>query len=145
MHVILGSDHGGFGLKEKVKVWLIDEGYKVNDCGAFSLVDDDDYVDYAKAAVKEAVEGEDRMILFCRNGFGMSITANRFKGVRCGLAFDKEAVRRGRADDDINGLSIPADYVDEALVREMIKIFLTEEFVNSEKYTRRIMKLENIQ
>jgi len=145
MHVILGSDHGGFQLKEKVKIWLVSEGYKVNDCGAFSLVDDDDYVDYARAAVKEAVVGEDRMILFCRNGFGMLITANRFKGVRCGLAFDKEAVRRGRVDDDINGLAIPADYVDESLVLEMIKIFLIERFANSENYKRRIMKLDNVQ
>lgn len=145
MHVILGSDHGGFELKEKVKTWLVSEGYEVKDSGALSLVPDDDYVDYARAAVKEANKNEDRIILFCRNGFGMLITANRFEGVRCGLAFDVEAVRRGRVDDDINCLSLPADYIDEELAMKMIKIFLTEEFANSENYKRRIMKIDNMQ
>ena len=65
--------------------------------------------------------------LFCRNGFGMVIAANRFAGIRCGLGFEVEAVRKGRIDDDINSLSIPSDYVDEVSVRRMIEIFLKEE------------------
>lgn len=144
MHVILGSDHGGFQLKEKIGTWLLDEGYEVVDVGATSLVPDDDYVDYAKAAVKEAVSSDDRVVLFCRNGFGMMIAANRFVGVRCGLAFGEEAVAKGRTDDDINCLSVPADYVDEVLVQRMIKIFLTERFADGENYKRRIMKLDNL-
>ena len=144
MHVILGSDHGGFQLKEKIKVWLLNEGYEVVDVGATSLTPDDDYVDYAKAAVKEAVSKEDRIVLFCRNGFGMMIAANRFVGVRCGLAFGEEAVVKGRTDDDINCLSVPADYVDEVLVQRMIKIFLTEKFADGENYKRRVMKLDNL-
>jgi len=144
MQVIIGSDHGGFELKEKIKVWLSGEGYSVDDVGALSLVPDDDYVDYAQAAVKVAGLGEDRIVLFCKNGFGMSIAANRFAGVRCGVAFDEEAVRRGRTDDDINCLSIPADYTDEGKVKRMIDIFLKESFSGDEKYARRVMKLDNI-
>lgn len=144
MHVILGSDHGGFQLKEKIGTWLLDEGYEVVDVGATSLVPDDDYVDYAKAAVKEAVSSDDRVVLFCRNGFGMMIAANRFVGVRCGLAFGEEAVAKGRIDDDINCLSVPSDYVDEVLVQRMIKIFLTEKFADGENYKRRVMKLDNL-
>ena len=144
MHVILGSDHGGFQLKEKIKSWLLNEGHEVVDVGATSLTPDDDYVDYAKAAVKEAVSKEDRIVLFCRNGFGMMIAANRFVGVRCGLAFGEEAVAKGRTDDDINCLSVPADYVDEVLVQRMIKIFLTEKFADGENYKRRVMKLDNL-
>jgi len=144
MQVIIGSDHGGFELKEKVKVWLSGEGYSVDDVGALSLVPDDDYVDYAKAAVKKAGSNEDRIVLFCKNGFGMSITANRFAGVRCGVAFDEEAVRKGRTDDDINCLSIPTMYFDEEKVKRMIDIFLKESFSGDEKYTRRVMKLDNI-
>lgn len=144
MQVILGSDHGGFLIKEKVKVWLSGEGYSVDDVGALSLVPDDDYVDYAKEAVKKAGSNEDRIVLFCKNGFGMSITANRFAGVRCGVAFDEEAVRKGRTDDDINCLSVPAMYVDEEKVKRMIDIFLKESFSGDEKYTRRVMKLDNI-
>jgi ribose 5-phosphate isomerase B len=144
MHVILGADHGGFLVKEKIKSWLVLEGYSVDDVGALSLVPDDDYVDYAKAGIKKAGSNGDRVILFCKNGFGMSITANRFAGVRCGVAFDEEAVRKGRTDDDINCLSIPADYVDEERIKRMIEIFLKEPFSNDEKYARRIMKLDNI-
>lgn len=143
MRVILGTDHGGFNLKEGIKQWLENEGCEVIDVGATSLVEDDDYVDYAKEAVRET-KTEDRMVLLCRNGFGMMIAANRFPGVRCGLAFDEEAVRKGRHDDDINCLAVPADYIDETEVKKMIKVFLNEEFSNKENYKRRIMKLDNI-
>lgn len=144
MRVILGSDHRGFFIKEKVKTWLLSEGYQVADVGALSLVPDDDYVDFAKAAIKEATTTDDRIILFCRNGYGMMIAANRFVGVRCGLAFDEGAVSKGRIDDDINCLSVPTDYIDEESVKKMVKIFLNQDFSNTENYKRRIMKLDNL-
>ena len=131
-------------MKESIKKWLVDEGYTVEDVGAEDLVAEDDYVDYAKEAVKAATSSGDRLILFCRNGFGMMIAANRYVGVRCGLGFEEEAVKKGRTDDDINGLSIPSDYVDEVTVMRMIKIFLSEEASREDKYKRRIMKLDNI-
>jgi ribose 5-phosphate isomerase B len=143
MRVILGADHGGFELKEKIKKWLAGGGYETIDVGASMLADDDDYVDFAKEAVR-AAKPDDKMVLFCRNGFGMLITANRFAGVRCGLAFDEEAVRKGRTDDDINCLAVPADYIDEQSVERMIEIFINQEFLGGENYKRRIMKLENL-
>lgn len=144
MHVILGSDHGGFQTKEEIKSWLVKEGYEVSDVGATSLVPDDDYVDYAKMAVKAVTSSDERIVLFCRNGFGMMIAANRFVGVRCGLAFDERAVKKGRRDDDINCLAIPADYMDVASVKQMIMVFLSEGFDGGENYKRRVMKLDNI-
>ena len=144
MRVILGADHGGFELKEKIKLWLEEEHYEVVDVGAESLAEDDDFVDYAKAAVQEARDREDRIVLLCRNGFGMCIAANRFTGVRCGLGFDVEAVRRGRTDDDINCLAIPAEYIDFGLAAEIIKVFLKERFSEEERYKRRINKLDNL-
>ncbi len=144
MHVILGADHGGYQKKEEIKSWLLDKGFGVVDVGATSIDVDDDYVDFAKEAIAKTVSDEDRIVLFCRNGFGMMIAANRFTGERCGLAFDKEAVARGRTDDDINCLSIPADYVDVESVKEMVMIFLSKEFAKDEKYARRIMKLDNL-
>ena len=145
MRVILGADHGGFELKETVKSWLTLGGHEVIDVGAALLTEGDDFTEYAKAAVREAKDPEDRIILFCRNGYGMSIMANRFKGVRCGVAFDVEAVRKGRTDDDLNCLSIPSDYVGSEAVQQMINMFLETEFSNGEKYARRIMKLDNIE
>ncbi len=131
-------------MKESIKRWLVDEGYTVEDVGAENLVAEDDFVEYAKRAVKAVTSSGDRVLLFCRNGYGMVIAANRYVGVRCGLGFGEDAVLKGRTDDDINALSIPSDYVDEVTVMRMIKIFLTEEASREDKYKRRIMKLDNL-
>ena len=150
MKVILGADHGGFEIKEKTKVWLEEMvdlqglALQVVDVGSERSDPDDDYVDYAMKAVLEMKE-DDKIILFCRNGMGMAITANKRKGVRCGLGFGPEAVRKGRTDDDINALAIPADYSTDEGVKEMVKIFLTTEFSNSERYKARLEKLSKLE
>ena len=74
----------------------------------------------------------------------MCIVANRYREVRCGIGFNTEATRKGRSDDDINVLSIPADYVTREQALEMVRAFLSEEFSEEEKYLRRIKKLELI-
>ena len=98
--------------------------------------------DHGGFQLKEEIK--DWLILFCRNGFGMCIVANRFAGVRCGVAFDEEAVRRGRVDDDINCLSIPADYVESGDVKKMIETFLKTDFSGKDRYKRRIVKIDNL-
>jgi ribose 5-phosphate isomerase B len=142
MKIVLAADHGGFVMKEKMRWWLADHNYVVEDVGAMAMDDNDDYVDFAVGMAE--VIGEDKGILFCRNGMGMVIAANRFKNIRCGFGFDVEAVRRGRMDDDINCLAIPADYLDEKLVMEMIDVFMDTDFSHEEKYVRRLEKLEKI-
>lgn len=157
MRIVIGADHGGFELKEDLKKWLVGLKHEVVDIGASALVKDDDFVDYAEL-VAEEVAGADPSasfgdaqdkgsgqvfgILFCRNGFGMMIAANRFNGVRCGEAFNLEAVKRGRSDDDINCLSVPSDYLTEGEVKKMIEVFLKTEFSGEERYKRRLWKLE---
>lgn len=143
MRIILGADHGGFELKEEIKKWLVAQKHEVVDVGAEKLEPEDDYVDYAVAVAEEvAGDEESRGILFCRNGFGMLIAANRYQGVRCGEAFDAEAVRRGRTDDAINCLSVPSDYVKDGDVKKMIEVFLATPFSGDDKYKRRLWKLE---
>lgn len=145
MKIILGADHGGFKLKEEVKTWLIQQKYDVVDVGAEALEPEDDFVDYACLVAEEVAGSEDtRGILFCRNGFGMMIAANRYGGVRCGEAFDLGAVRRGRTDDDINCLSVPSDYLKGEEATKMIEIFLKTEFSEEERYLRRLFKLEMV-
>ena len=143
MKVILGADHGGYYKKETIKNWLFSNGYDVLDVGSNSLVEDDDFVDYAKVAVSKYLDG-DKMILFCRNGFGMSIVANRYTGIRCGFGFNIEAVARGRNDDDINALAIPADYLEEDEMVKIVEVFLKEKFSDDVKYQRRVKKIDNI-
>ena len=100
---------------------LEEKGYEVEDVGAYQQNGDDDYVDYASRAVLQMNEGN-KTILFCRNGMGMCIVANKFKGVRCGMGFGLEAVRKGRIDDNINALAIPTDYVSFETVKEMVAL-----------------------
>lgn len=145
MKIVLGADHGGFELKEQIKKWLVAEKREVGDVGATGLDPEDDFVDYAALVAEEVASSADTFgILFCRNGFGMMIAANRFQGVRCGEAFDVEAVRRGRTDDDINCLSIPSDYIKEGEVKKMIEVFLLTPFSGEERYVRRLEKLETL-
>jgi ribose 5-phosphate isomerase B len=144
MKIILGADHGGYETKERIEAWLIDNGYTVEDVGADALDAEDDYVGFGEAAVKAVTSASDRVILFCRNGFGMSIVANRFTGMRCGVAFDREAVRKGRKDDNINCLAVPADYVELDILKGIIDSFLKQEFSTEEKYQRRLDKLDKI-
>ncbi len=146
MKIFLGADHGGFEIKEQIKEYLTNRGRdEVTDLGSTQLDEGDDYVDYAVMVARE-LEGDSqaRGLLFCRNGMGMVITANRFSGVRCGFGFDSEAVKRGRTDDDINCLAIPADYLDVSAVRDIVDAFLSNDFSDEERYTRRISKLSEI-
>jgi len=142
MKVWLGADHAGFKKKEMVKVWLESEGYEIEDVGVFDENGKVDFVDFAILVASELEEDEkDRGVLFCRNGFGMVMAANRFKKVRCGFGFDVEAVRKGREDDDINCMAIPSDYVKEEKIKEMVKVMLETNFSGEERFKRRVEKL----
>ena len=142
MKVVIGADHGGYQVKEAVKGWLVDSGVDVKDVGADNYVEEDDFVDYAKQVARE-VDGdkEVRGIVFCRNGVGVSIVANRFEGVRCALGFDVEQVRKARTDDNVNCLAIAADYSSEKVIKEMIEVFMKTEFSGEERFVRRLVKL----
>lgn len=145
MKIILGADHGGWQMKEKVKSWLAESNYDVADMGAIEQNQSDDYVDYAVLVAKELdKDDEAKGVLFCRNGLGMVITANRFGGVRCGVGFNVRAVEKGRSDDDMNCLAIPSEYVSLEVVKEMIEVFLKTEFKREERYKRRLLKLSRI-
>lgn len=142
MKVWLGADHAGFKKKEVVKEWLESEGYEVEDVGVFAEKGKVDFVDFAILVASELEEDErDRGVLFCRNGFGMVMAANRFKKVRCGFGFDVGAVKKGREKDDINCVAIPSDYVEEEKIKEMVKTMLETDFIGEERHKRRIEKL----
>jgi ribose 5-phosphate isomerase B len=145
MKIFIGSDHGGFEMKGYIVKWLKEEGYEIEDVGAENLDLEDDFVDYSLDVVDGVLEDLDtRGILLCRNGVGVSITANRFAGVRCALGFDVKQVEMARADDNVNCLALPANYADLEKAKEMIKVFLNTEFKNEAKYQRRVAKLEMV-
>ena len=112
MKIYIGADHRGFELKKELKKFLIEKGYEVEDAGAFKYDKDDDYPDFAEA-VAEKVSKDDsaRGILLCGSGTGMDAAANKVRGVRATLAFSKEITRAARNDDDVNVISLPADFL----------------------------------
>ena len=142
MNIYLAADHRGFNLKEQVKSWLIKEGYQVKDMGNHRFDPDDDYPDFALKLAQEMKAPSDRGILFCGSGIGMAIAANRFPHLRCGLGFNKNQVKHGRKNDNINCLSLPADFLNFEEAQELVRVFLETEFSGKESHRRRIEKLD---
>lgn len=145
MRVALGCDHGGYDLKVAVKNHLIQKGYEVNDYGC----DDKsscDYPDYGYKAAKAVAEGEcERGIVICTTGIGISIVANKVKGVRCALCSDGTGARLTREHNDANVLAIGAALTGEMLALDIVDTFLTTEFSGMEKHVRRVGKIGEIE
>lgn len=147
MKIYLGTDHGGFELKEKVRVYLEDEGYEVKDCGAFEHNADDDYPDFIQPVAQYVQEDPEGVgIIFGRSGQGEAIAANRFIGVRAAVyyGFDDEVVRKSREHNDANILSLGADYLTEEEAKRVITMWLETEFLGEEKYEHRIQKTDEL-
>jgi len=143
MVIYIGADHKGFNLKEIIKKDLTNAGYMVNDVGNFKKDELDDYVDFASAvALKVSLEFEtSKGILFCGSGVGVSVVANKFRNVRCGLIFDSNQAFDAKNDDDINILAIPADYVDENTAKKIVVTWLQTPFSKEERHQRRLDKI----
>lgn len=147
MKVFLGADHRGFELKEKLKEWLEDHGHAVEDLGAHALVPDDDYPDFAFAVAEKVTENaaEHRGILFCGSGAGMDIAANKIKGIRATVIWSKESAEQARSHDDVNVISIAADWTPPEQAGEIVRMFLETPFSGEERHTRRLEKIREIE
>ena len=126
--IAIGSDHGGFELKEKLKKCLEEKGLEYKDCGAYSA----DRIDYPIIAkeVSSLVANKkcERGILICRSGYGMAMVANKFKGVRSAPCFCVRAAQFSRLHNDTNVLSLGADYVTDEEAKEILITWLETEF-----------------
>jgi ribose 5-phosphate isomerase B len=145
MKIYIGSDHRGFELKEKIKIWLGEWGHEVNDLGAYQFDPNDDYPLYAEKVGSMVGEEEGRGILLCGSGVGVDVAANKLDGVRASIGKNADQVRAGRADDDMNILVIAADYTKEEEAREMTKAFLETEFAKKAKFVRRLSEIKKIE
>ena len=142
MKVAMGSDHGGYDLKVTVKEHLEKQGIEVKDFGCFDR-SSCDYPDFGKAAAKAVASGEyDRGIVFCTTGIGISIAANKVKGVRCALCTDTYLAKMTRLHNDANVLALGAADIGAGLALDIVDVFLNTEFSNEEKHVRRVNKLE---
>lgn len=141
MKISIASDHGGYVLKEAVKKHLIEKGYEVKDFGTDSLASCD-YPDFGKPAAEAVANGEvDKGILICTTGIGMSMLANKIKGIRAALCADTVSARLTREHNDANILVMGAGIIGEILAMSIVDTFLNTEFSNEEKHIRRITKI----
>jgi len=125
MIIYIGSDHNGFHLKNNIKKFLGDKNYKFEDDGDEKLDPVDDFPVFAAKVVnsiKASQDDDPRGILICGSGQGMCMTANRFKGIRACLAFDSEAARASRNDDDSNIICIPARILNDESSLSIIEL-----------------------
>ena len=146
MKIYLAADHAGFELKEKIKVFLKENNYDVEDCGAFEFNKDDDYPDFiSKAALGVSEDPNSKGIAFCKSGAGECMVANKIKDVRAVLGFSEKNVELSRLDNDANFLSIGSLFIDETLAKKLIEIFLKTNFSNEERHVRRINKIKELE
>ena len=145
MKIAIGCDHGALDLKNKVIAHLTAKGYEVVNFGTDTL-DSCDYPDYAAPAAKAVASGEcDKGIVLCTTGIGVSITANKVKGIRCALLSDVMSARMTRQHNDTNMMAIGAAVVGQMLALEIIDTWLGVEYEGGRHQRRvdKMMALEN--
>lgn len=144
--IYLGADHRGFKLKEKIKNFLKKLGYSFDDIGNRDFNANDDYPDFAKEVAERVSRSPKNLgILFCGSGIGMSIAANKFKGIRAALCFNKRIARLSRQHNDSNILCLPADFLSQKETQAIIKTWLSTEFSKEKRHQRRIKKLKTLE
>ena len=140
----IGSDHRGFELKEKLKKFLQDKGYTVEDKGPFSYNQDDDYPDFViptAQAVANDPEGS-RGIVIGRSGQGEAMACNRVKGARAAVYYERnlDIIKLSRTDDNANILSFAAGFLSFEEALEALEVWLNTPFSNEPRHIRRINK-----
>ena len=139
--VAIGSDHGGFELKEALKRYIVDElGWTVHDCGAHSTAAVD-YPDFAAAVAREVAGGRSaRGIVVDAAGIGSTMAANKVPGVRCALCHDDASALNGREHNDANVLALGARVVNRGLAQRLVRLFLSTPFGGG-RHERRVQKI----
>ena len=145
MKIAIACDHGALSLKNAVAEHLKKNGYEVSDFGTNTL-DSCDYPDFAAAAAKAVAAGEcDRGIVMCTTGIGMSVAANKVKGIRCALLHDPMSARMTREHNDTNMMAIGAAVTGQMLAFEIIDTWLGTEFSGEARHQRRIDKMMELE
>ena len=141
--IALGCDHGGYALMQEVKKHLEERGLEYKDYGCYSE-ESVDYPVYAKKAANAVASGEcERGILICGTGIGISIAANKVKGIRAALCHDCFSAQATREHNDANILALGARVTGPGLAVKIVDTFLHTEFSGDERHARRIAKIED--
>jgi ribose 5-phosphate isomerase B len=146
MKVVIASDHGGFQYKNLLLKEIREQGYGLTDLGAFKEDPLDDYPDYAEAVATALLKGEaEKGIVICGSGVGVSVAANKFKGIRAGVCHDTYSAHQCIEHDDVNVLCIGQRVIGIELAREIVCTFLAAAFSHEERHERRLGKIKAIE
>ncbi len=136
MKIVIGSDHGGFELKETISEYLLKKGLEVQDIGVF-VPDSVDYPDYAKKVGEVIASGDaDLGIVICGTGIGMSISANKIEGIRCALCNDVYSAKMAKGHNDANVIALGARVIGKGVALMIIDTFLNSNFEGGRHNTR---------
>jgi len=145
MRIAVGSDHAGYPMKEHIASWLAESGHAVYDLGTHSA-DPVDYPDYAAAVAQAVLDGRaDRGVIICGSGAGASIAANKFTGIRAGVAHDSYTAHQMVEHDDANILCLGSRVVGQALAEDLIKTFVEARFSREDRHVRRLDKIRALE
>jgi len=146
MKIGIAADHGGYELKENIKKFLTAEGHDVEDFGAHSLDEQDDYPDFviplAKAVALKQVE---KAVAICGSGVGASIAANKVPGAKAALIHDHFSAHQGVEDDEMNMICLGGRVIGYAAAEEMVSVFINAKFSGLERHKRRVAKVNALE
>jgi RpiB/LacA/LacB family sugar-phosphate isomerase len=145
MKIVIGADHAGFELKERVKALLLQLRHDILDLGTRST-EPVDYPDFAEAVALAVRDGNaSRGILVCGSGVGASVAANKIPGVRAGLCHDHYSAHQGVEHDDMNVLVMGGRVIGEAVALELVRAFLESQYSGEDRHQRRLGKIKAIE
>jgi len=146
MKISIGADHAGYEMKNELIVFVETLGNTVHDVGTFEPDKPDDYPDYAALVAEDVRSGNaDRGILVCGSGVGVSVAANKFKGIRAGLCHDHYSAHQGVEHDDMNVLVLGARIIGPMMAQDATEAFLKAKFSGEPRHVRRLNKVKEIE
>ena len=140
MSIALASDHAGFALKQKVQLFLEDNGAKVKDLGCYST-ESCDYPDYAHPLAEAVEKGEFEFgVVICSTGNGICMTANKHQGIRAALCWDTKLAELARQHNNANVLGLPANFISSVMALDIVRTFFQTDFEGG-RHERRVAKI----
>jgi len=145
VRIVIGSDHGGYALKQEVGAALRRDGHDVLDVGTDSL-EPVDYPDFAEYVGRAVTDGRaERGVLICGSGVGACVAANKLRGIRAAICHDSYSAHQGVEHDDMNILVLGGRIVGSALAHDLVRVFVAARYTAEERHARRLAKVTAIE
>lgn len=146
MKLSVGADHAGYEMKRMLVDFIEKLGHSVHDVGTFTPDKPDDYPDYATLVADDIRSGAaERGVLVCGSGVGVSVAANKFKGIRAGLCHDHYSAHQGVEHDNMNVLVMGSRIIGQMLAQDVTEAFLSARFSGEDRHVRRLNKIKGIE